>query len=62
MLEVLLRKTSFLVLFAEKALAEIPSSASIAGDRYIEDEVVVEVNWKRIASLNVRHVKNSKQT
>ena len=40
MLEVLLRKTSFLVLFAEKALAEIPSSASIAGDRYIEDEVV----------------------
>ena len=48
-------KTSFFVLFAEKVYTVIPS-----GIGCIRDVVVLEVNWKKIASLNVKHMQISK--
>ena len=57
----LTRKTSFLVLFAETIYTVIAAWASLAGVLCIRDVMVLEVNWKIIASLNVKHVKTSKQ-
>ena len=40
--------------------AEIPSHASFIGAVCIRDVMVLEVNWKSIAGLIVRHVLLSK--
>ena len=39
----------------------IPSSASFESAGYIRVAMVSEVNWKRIADLNVRHMQIRKQ-
>ena len=56
MLQRLHRKASLLVLFAERVQVAIPSFVSFAVVGCISDVVVLEVNWKRIAILNVRHL------
>ena len=53
---------SLLVPFVETMYAIIPSSATFADVGCIIDVVLIEVNWKRIANLNVRHAQISKQS
>ena len=59
MLGKLQRKASLLVQFAERVEVAIPSFVSFGGVRCMKDEVVSEVNWKRIAILNVSHLQIS---
>ena len=52
----------FFVIFKDRVQAVIPASASFAGVGLTGNVVVLDINWKGIASLNVWHVQISKQT
>lgn len=49
------------LLFSKRLKAELLSFASFIGVWCIRNKVISEVNRKRMASLNVRHVKINKQ-
>ena len=61
MLVRLQNETALLELFTEMVLVLLPSSASVASVDWVRDMVVLEVNRKRIASLNAGHLQLSKQ-
>ena len=50
------------VILAEWELALLSTVINFAGVGCIRNVVVLEVNWKRIGSLNIRHVQINKQT
>lgn len=50
-----------IVLFVERMWAVILSSVSFVGIGYIKDVALPEVNWKKIASLNVRPMENCRK-
>lgn len=54
-------KGKFPCALCRKNVGSKTTYSSFAGVGFIRDVVVLEVNWKRIANLNVRYVQISKQ-